>query len=75
MGCGRAYAEALQCLASGKITGLEDLVTERVALGAVVCDGILGLLTGKGSQGKIPLREISRNYSRRSSTVKILVHP
>jgi hypothetical protein len=53
MGYGnRDYAAALEGLATGQMTGLEDLVTKKIRLGEVVEDGLLPLLANNKAEGK-----------------------
>lgn len=45
------HPEVLEVVASGRIQGLEDLVTKKICIDDVVEQGIMALLTEKDKQG------------------------
>jgi hypothetical protein len=52
------HPELLEAMAAGKISGIEELITRRVAIEDVVEKGFLTLVNDKDSQGKHSLRSI-----------------
>lgn len=48
----RVHSELLQAVAGGKLTGLEDLITRKIALEEFVDKGIKALIEEKDSQSK-----------------------
>ncbi|KAG5352461.1 hypothetical protein C0989_002171 [Termitomyces sp. Mn162] len=70
----RVHPELLEAVKAGKITGLEDLITRKIALEDVVEKGFKALLRNKDahSQPFITLRLFNQLTP---FTVKILVHP
>lgn len=53
IGCDRVHAELIQAVASGKLTGLEELITSKIALEDTVEKGIMALINEKDTQIKI----------------------
>jgi hypothetical protein len=52
MGYGGEYPTALRALATGRISGIEDLVTKKIQLQDVVQEGLLPLLVKEETEGK-----------------------
>jgi hypothetical protein len=53
MGYGDAYPRAVDAVAFGEISGIEELATKKIGIDTVVGEGILALLTGKDNQGEL----------------------
>lgn len=52
MGYDNEYTSVLEDLASGRMTGIEDLITKKIQLGKVVQDGLQPLLTNRNGEGE-----------------------
>ena len=52
MGYGGEYPTAVQALATGRISRMEDLVTKKIQLQNVVQEGLLPLLAKEETEGK-----------------------
>ncbi|KAF8961445.1 chaperonin 10-like protein [Flammula alnicola] len=69
------HPEVLEAVAAGKIPGIEDLITRKIAIEDVVEQGIMALLHQKDKQGKMHRQTPFALFSETRPLVKILVHP
>lgn len=70
------HPEMLEAVASGKIKGMEEFITRKIAIEDLVEKGIMALLHEKDKHSQIPFTlTILHPLMHLNLTVKILVHP
>ncbi|EKM78295.1 hypothetical protein AGABI1DRAFT_41723 [Agaricus bisporus var. burnettii JB137-S8] len=75
VGYDRVHEEVLSLIASGKIKGLDELITKRISLDDVVEEGFKKLLSEKDKHGQYTYMFFDNLSLSAGLTVKILVHP